>query len=282
MAESSTPFSLLVPVYRGDDPAHLTRAFTSSVQDQTLRPAEVVLVQDGPVGEALARTLEDLTGTSPVPVVRVSSPTNIGLARALTLGLARCAHEIVARIDADDVSLPHRFATQVPLVADGLDLVGSGMEEFEEDEDVVVGTRVPRSGQAAIEAYARFHDPFSHPTVVYRRSAVDAAGGYEPLGRMEDYWLFVRMLEAGARVDNVVEPLVRYRVGEGAYARRGGREQWRTEVALQRAMLRIGFTTRAQHARNILVRGTYRFVPEGVRKVAYRMLIARGGRAARG
>jgi glycosyltransferase involved in cell wall biosynthesis len=234
------------------------------------------------VGEALARTLDDLTGTSPVPVVRVSSPTNIGLARALTLGLARCAHEIVARIDADDVSLPHRFATQVPLVAGGLDLVGSGMEEFEEDEDVVVGTRVPRSGQAAIEAYARFHDPFSHPTVVYRRSAVEAAGGYEPLGRMEDYWLFVRMLEAGARVDNVVEPLVRYRVGEGAYARRGGREQWRTEVALQRAMLRIGFTTRAQHARNILVRGTYRFVPEGVRKVAYRMLIARGGRASRG
>lgn len=282
MAEPTTSFSLLIPVYRGDDPAHVVRAFTSSVQEQTLPPAEVVLVQDGPVGEALAATLELLADGSPVPVVRVTSPTNVGLAQALTLGLARCSHEIVGRIDADDVSLPHRFATQVPLVAGGLDLVGSGMVEFEDDEDVAVGTRVPRTGQAAIETYARFHDPFSHPTVVYRRSAVEAAGGYEPLGRMEDYWLFVRMLEAGARVDNVVEPLVRYRVGEGAYARRGGREQWRTEVALQRAMLRIGFTSRGQYVRNIVVRGTYRFVPEGVRKVAYRILIARGGRGARG
>ncbi|GMA30611.1 glycosyltransferase [Litorihabitans aurantiacus] len=275
MAEA---FSLLIPVYRGDDPAHVTRAFASSVGEQTRRPDEVVLVQDGPVGAALAAAIDELESTSPVPVVRVVLPTNVGLAQALTRGLDRCSHEIVARIDADDVSLPRRFELQVPLVEAGLDLVGSGMEEFADDEDVVVGTRVPRTGQAAIESYARFHDPFSHPTVVYRRSAVASAGGYVPMGLMEDYWLFVRMLQAGARVDNVVEPLVRYRVGEGAYARRGGWAQWRTEVALQRAMRRVGFTTPVQYVRNVVVRGVYRFVPERVRKVAYRALIARGGR----
>lgn len=274
-------FTLLIPVYHGDDPDHFARAFVSSVQEQTRQPAEVVLVQDGPVPPVLAARLREVVAASPVPVNHLTSPTNIGLARALTLGLASCTHEIVARIDADDISLPHRFAVQIPLVEEGLDLVGSGMVEFEDAEEEVVGTRVPRTGQEAIEAYARFHDPFSHPTVVYRRSAVADAGGYEPLGRMEDYWLFVRMLAAGARVDNVPEPLVRYRVGEGAYARRGGSEQWRTEVALQRAMRRIGFTTRTQHVRNIVVRGAYRFVPERLRKVAYRLLIARGGRPAR-
>lgn len=277
MAEA--PFTLLIPVYRGDDPEHFARAFASSVTEQTRRPGEVVLVQDGPVPVALAAQIDAVVAASPVPVVHVVSPTNVGLARALTLGLARCSHEIVARIDADDVSLPHRFATQLPLIEAGLDLVGAGMQEFEDAEDVVVGTRLPRTGQAAIEAYARFHDPFSHPTVVYRRSAVEAAGGYEPLGRMEDYWLFARMLAGGARVDNVAEPLVRYRVGEGAYARRGGAEQWRTEVELQRAMLGIGFTTRAQYVRNVVVRGAYRFVPERARKIAYRVLIARGGRS---
>ncbi|PWD52633.1 glycosyl transferase [Serinibacter arcticus] len=279
---ADTPFSLLVPVYRADSPSHFRRAFESSVQEQTLRPAEVVLVQDGPVPAALAAVLDDVAAASPVPVVRVRIPANVGLALALTRGLESCSHEIVARIDADDVSLPHRFATQVPLVEAGLDLVGAGMVEFEDDEQVVVGSRVPRQGQEAIESYARFHDPFSHPTVVYRRSAVERAGGYEPLGRMEDYWLFVRMLAAGARVDNVVEPLVRYRIGEGAYARRGGREQWRTELELQRAMRRIGFTSRGQQVRNVLVRGAYRFVPEGLRKVAYRALIARSGRGPDG
>jgi hypothetical protein len=179
-------------------------------------------------------------------------------------------------MDADDISLPERFAAQLPLIESGLDLVGTGMLEFLDDDGSIVGRRVPRTTQSEIERFARFHDPFSHPTVVYRRSAVERAGGYRPLGLMEDYWLFARMIHGGARVGNVAEPLVMYRVGAGAYTRRGGREQWRSEMRLQRALHRIGFTTRAQYLRNVLVRGTYRFVPEPIRRRAYRRLIARG------
>ena len=47
---------------------------------------------------------------------------------------------------------------------------------------------------------------------------------------MEDYWLFARMIDAGARVANVAEPLVKYRVGAGAYARRGGWQLLRSEI----------------------------------------------------
>ena len=64
--------------------------------------------------------------------------------------------------------------------------------------------------------------------------------------------------------------------GEGAYARRGGLAQWRSEVQLQRELRRIGFTSPMQYLRNVAVRGTYRFVPEPIRKRAYRRLIARG------
>src|SRR5690606_21204577 len=142
---------------------------------------------------------------------------------------------------------------QVPLVEGGLDLVGTGMLEFLDDIGSIVGRRVPRTEHDDIVRYARFHDPFSHPTVVYRRSAVERAGGYRPLGLMEDYWLFARMIDAGATVGNIAEPLVMYRVGAGAYARRGGWAQWRSELALQRAMRRIGFTTRWQFVRNVTV-----------------------------
>jgi glycosyltransferase involved in cell wall biosynthesis len=270
-------FSLLLPVYRGDSAAHFSRAFTSSVNDQSLKPAQVVLVQDGPIEPELTDAIAAAVAKSPVPVDHVVLDENVGLAMALRLGLDRCEHEIVARIDADDISLAERFAKQVPLVAGGLDLVGAGMLEFEDEAGSIVGRRVPRTGQKEIEKYSRFHDPFSHPTVVYRREAVRAAGGYQPLGLMEDYWLFARMIAAGARVDNIPDPLVMYRVGAGAYARRGGRAQWRSELALQRAFRRIRFTTRMQFVRNVAVRGLYRFVPERIRKVAYRRLIARGG-----
>ncbi len=64
-------FSLLLPVYRGDRPDFLRRAFRSSVDDQTLRPDEVVVVRDGPVSAELARTMAELAEASPVPAVTV-------------------------------------------------------------------------------------------------------------------------------------------------------------------------------------------------------------------
>lgn len=267
-------FSLLMPVYRGDDAAHFAKAFASSVGDQTVKPSQVVLVQDGPVGEELAAAIDRVVEASPVPVTRHVIDENVGLARALDLGLALCEHEIVARIDADDISLPERFARQLPVVEGGVDLLGTGMFEFLDDGGAIVGRRTPRTGHDEIARYARFHDPFSHPTVMYRRTAVERAGGYQPLGLMEDYWLFARMIDAGASVENLAEPLVMYRVGAGAYARRGGKAQWRSELQLQRALRRIRFTSRWEYLRNVTVRGVYRFVPERVRKVAYRRLIA--------
>jgi glycosyltransferase involved in cell wall biosynthesis len=272
---TGAPFSLLLPVYGGDRADHFLKAFSSTVDEQTRRPDQVVIVQDGPVLDELSAAIRSAADASEVDVVHHALDSNVGLADALTLGLELCDHDIVARMDADDVSLPTRFERQLPLIESGLDLVGTGMLEFLDDVGTIVATRRPRTDPDEIAAYARFADPFSHPTVVYRRSAVARAGGYIPLGLMEDYWLFARMIASGAAVGNLAEPLVMYRVGEGAYARRGGLAQWRSERALQRAFRSIGFTTRRQYARNMIVRGGYRFVPEPIRRAAYRRLIAR-------
>lgn len=268
-------FSLLLPVYAGDRPEYFLKAFSSTVDTQTRPPAQVVIVQDGPVPEALSDAVRQAIESTAVPTVHEVIAENVGLAEALTRGLQLCDHDIVARMDADDISLPERFARQLPLIERGLDLIGTGMYEFLDDVGTIVGSRVPRTDAAEIATFARFADPFSHPTVVYRRSAVERAGGYQPLGLMEDYWLFARMIASGAKVGNIADPLVMYRVGDGAYARRGGVAQWRSEMAIQRAFRSIGFTTVGQYLRNVVVRGGYRFVPEAVRKAAYRRVIAR-------
>jgi hypothetical protein len=109
---------------------------------------------------------------------------------------------------------------------------------------------------------------------VYRKSVVSAAGGYEDLPLLEDYWLFARMILAGAKGCNLPEPLLLYRIGAGAYARRGGSRLLRSEVELQRRMRRAGFTSRSQMLRNLLVRGGYRLVPESLRKYFYQRLLA--------
>ncbi|WP_248283298.1 glycosyltransferase [Cryobacterium arcticum] len=271
---SETPFSLLLPVYAGDKAAYFAKAFTSTVIEQSRRPSDVVIVQDGPIGAELAAAVATATAESPVPVNHVRLPANVGLARALETGLQHCAHDVVARMDADDISLPTRFERQLTVIDDGYDLVGTGMLEFDEDGRVL-GQRIPPTDPDEIASTARFHDPFNHPTVVYRRSVVARAGGYRELPLMEDYWLFARMIQAGALVANLPDPLVMYRVDAGAYGRRGGWTLFRSEIALQRSLLRDAFVTRRQFARNILVRGGYRFVPVAVRRIAYRRFIVR-------
>jgi glycosyltransferase involved in cell wall biosynthesis len=270
-------FSLLMSVWGGDDPEFLEAAFRSVVHDQTRPPDDVVVVQDGPVPAALEATITGLIHESPVPTTLLALDANVGLGLALDQGMAACAHDIVARMDADDIALPHRFETQVPLVEGGVDLVGSALLEFGSGPEDIVGRRVPPIAPDEIVRYSRFHQPFNHPTVVYRRSAVQAAGGYRHLAMMEDYLLFAKMIGQGATVANVAEPLVLYRIGAGAYARRGGVDVLKSEVALQRRLYEMGFTSRPQLVRNIMVRGGYRLVPEPLRRVAYRKLIARKG-----
>jgi len=270
----STPeFSLLLPVYGGDDPGQFRRAFYSAVHEQRLPPNEVVIVQDGPVGDVLTQQIEEVAARAPVATIVHRIPRNAGLTAALTAGLAVCAHDVIARMDADDVALPDRFARQLPLIADGFDLVGTAIDEFvvtSDGVDRVVGRRIPPLDESAIRASMPFRDPFHHPTVVMRRAAVDRVGGYQPMGLMEDYWLFARMVQAGARVANLPDALVRYRVSSGAYGRRGGWAQLRNELMLQSAMRRSGITTRRQHIRNVVVRGGYRLLPESLRRRAYR------------
>jgi glycosyltransferase involved in cell wall biosynthesis len=267
------PFALLISVYDGDRPDYVRRALRSAVADQTVRPDQVIIVRDGPVRADLGECLDDITATCVIPVTFVPLEDNGGLGPALDRGLAASWFDVVARMDADDIAMPHRFEVQLPLMAEA-DIVGAGLLEFVADTDQIVGQRVPPVDPGRIARYARIHDPFNHPTVIYRRQAVLAAGGYGDHPLMEDYALFARMIQGGARTANVAEPLVFYRVGETAFKRRGGTALLRSELRLQREFRRSGFTSPAEYVRNVLVRGGYRLIPWWLRRAVYRPLVA--------
>ena len=269
-------FSVLLPVYVGDQPEFFFRAVSSATREQELSPKQLVVVCDGPVDESISDFLHrasrgqenDLLGHIDVRVVRLKH--NMGLANALNIGLAHCSHDIVARVDADDISLPQRFAIQIPLVEGGLGLLGSAIQEFSDDEAEAGLVRSMPTSEEEIRRVISYRSPFAHPSVVYRKSAVEAVGGYEHLQLMEDYLLFARMVAAGVPCGNTPEVLVRYRVGSGAYKRRGGRHMLRSEMRLQKIFRNEGIVSDAQFARNLAIRGAYRLIPTDLRQVLYR------------
>ena len=120
-AQLPARFSVLIPVYAADTAERIRRAVESNSVEQTRPPAEVLLVQDGPVPASVTAELERLAKESPIPVRVLRIPENGGLAQALTVALPRCAYDVVARADADDVSYPRRFERQLPLIEDGAD-----------------------------------------------------------------------------------------------------------------------------------------------------------------
>ena len=269
-------FSVLLPVYAGDQPEFFFRAVSSATREQELSPKQLVVVCDGPVDESISDFLHrasrgqenDLLGPIDVRVVRLKH--NMGLANALNIGLAHCSHEIVARVDADDISLPQRFAIQIPLIEGGLGLLGSAIQEFSDDEAEAGLVRSMPTSEEEIRRVISYRSPFAHPSVVYRKSAVEAVGGYEHLQLMEDYLLFARMVAAGVPCGNTPEVLVRYRVGSGAYKRRGGRHMLRSEMRLQKIFRSEGIVSNAQFARNLAIRGGYRLIPTDLRQLLYR------------
>ncbi|MFT3775658.1 MAG: glycosyltransferase [Minicystis sp.] len=142
----------------------------------------------------------------------------VGIARALAQGAAIAQGELIARMDADDVSLPGRLAAQAALLdADpSLGIVGTLVDAFPDDA-VAEGTRRYVAWLNSLITPAD-HDrdlfvesPLCHPSVTMRRDALDRAGGYVDVPWPEDYDLWLRIHAAGFRFAKVPETWLRWR-----------------------------------------------------------------------
>jgi len=269
-------FSLLMAVYKNDNPDFLAAALESVIAN-TCQPTQVVIVQDGPVTPALTAVLRDFAARLPLQIVAL--PVNRGLGPALHAGVLACNEEWIARFDSDDVCTPTRFENQLDYIATHpeVSLLGGQIKEFETRPDQSYASRVVPTDPSAIGRFAKTRNPFNHMTVMFRKSAVLAAGNYQSDALYEDYALWIRMLMQSARVANLAHVLVYARAGEGMFRRRGGwRYAW-NEVRFQYGFYRKGFLSLPQLAINIASRVPVRLVPNAVRAFIYRYLLRRPG-----
>ena len=230
-----TKFSVSMCVYIKDNPEWFKTA-VESVLNQTVKPSEVVLVVDGPVNAQLDAVIAHYENNPIFRVVRL--PENVGHGKARRAGLSHCRYELVALMDADDISAGDRFEKQLKMFEadESLAIVGSNITEFVGAPDNIVGARVVETDDSAIKADMKVRCPMNQVTVMFRKSAVDKVGGYVDWFNEEDYYLWLRMYLDGARFANLPDYLVNVRVGKEMYQRRGGKKYFLSEAKLQKYM----------------------------------------------
>lgn len=260
---------MLMSVY-GKEKARYLDAAISSIMMQSIPPAEFVIVKDGPLTEELERVLNYYTAKYPQLFHIIGLAENVGLGRALAVGLEWCSYDIVARMDSDDIALPARLEKQLAVLESfpEVSLVGTYITEFNDDDSNTLIRSVPLSPEEVMRQGKR-RNPFNHMTVVFRKDAVLSAGNYLPQLFSEDYYLWARMLVRGNKMMNIPEPLVRARAGKSMIARRGGLNYLKSEIKLQHKFYKIGYINIFELLSNVLIRSTVRLLPNFLREYIY-------------
>lgn len=231
------PISVILPVHE-PDPGYL-RETLKSLLAQTHEEFEVLIIEAR--GERSAAPLLEELSDPRIRLIFEEGPGSMAAARMQ--GIAEAQHELIAMIDGDDCAMPERLALQVArFVAEPeLSVLGTALEIIDEKGRPYAARQYPETDKEIRRAFRRFN-AIAHPSVMLRKAAVLAAGGYRH-STCEDYELWCRMARAGHRFANLPERLLRYRIHHAATKSRRLRaslrdtlrikqEHWSNELSL--------------------------------------------------
>ena len=259
-------YSVLMSLYKKEHPEYLRLALDSMI-NQTIKPDEIVLVEDGPLTDELYKVVEEY---KPYLTIVVNKK-NLGLGLALNEGLKACRNELVARMDTDDISKTDRCEKQLKRFEEKpeLAIVGSHIDEFVNSIDNVISQRrVPITSEAIYE-YAKKRSAFNHPAVMYRKSAVLAEGGYSDLKRNQDVDLFGRMLFKGHKAENIDEALLWFRSSDELAARRKSWENTKSYIATIKKFWKMGYSSFPDYVMVAVAQTGIYIMPVGVQNWVY-------------
>jgi glycosyltransferase involved in cell wall biosynthesis len=269
----SLQFSVITSVYKNDKPEYIRVALDSLLVQQTVKPDEIVLVQDGPVSHETSRLLLEYKDNYDEKLNVIKLTQNKGLGNALMLGVENAKYDIVARMDSDDICAPDRFEKQLAYLESHpeCDIVGGQITEFIDTPDNIVGKREVPCDNEAIYHYMRSRCALNHPTVMFKKKAVLDAGNYQDWFWNEDYYMWIRMMEQGCVFANLPDVLVNMRSGLDQYGRRGGKKYFDSEIGIKKLMLEKGMITRKEYFINYIQRFIIQLMlPNSVRGWVFR------------
>lgn len=203
---NSPLISVIMPVYNGEK--YLKEAI-DSILNQTFTDFEFIILNDGSTDKT-----EDIVLGYDTPRIRyVKNEINLKISKTLNKGIALAKGKYIARMDADDISLPERFEKQVKFMDDNLDIGVSGtwLQTFGDSCSIWS----PPESHEEIIIDMLFRSPLMHPTVFIRKKILLSMNKIynESFNGVEDYELWTRLSKI-TKLANIPEVLLNYRIND--------------------------------------------------------------------
>jgi glycosyltransferase involved in cell wall biosynthesis len=261
-------YSVLMSVYHKENPQWMEIAINSML-NQTVKPDEIILMVDGPIGTQLQEVINKFEKQKQIRPIYIEK--NVGLGLALQRGINECKNELIARMDTDDYSAPNRIEEELKCMKEDKDLgmVGTNVEEFNGSIDNVV---LPETDEQ-IKQFCKSRNPFRHPSILYKKAAVLKAGNYRDYYLFEDYDMWNRMIRSGCKCYNIQKPLTYMRVNDDFYMRRGGPKYLKSILKFKKEQLDNGDINKKDYIKAVIVRTCVCLAPNKVRDIFYRKFL---------
>ncbi|BAG26425.1 glycosyltransferase [Limosilactobacillus fermentum] len=269
-------FSVLMSVYKKEEPVFLEKAL-ESIENQTVEPDQIVLVEDGPITTKLNTVIVNHEKMHPNLYDIVKLTRNQGLGEALRIGLEYCNYDWIARMDTDDISVNTRFERQLETIKNHpeLSVLGGQIDEFSNSVSNIVGNRDVPLTQSEIEKFMKWRSPFNHPTVFIKKETLKKVGGYGNQGNLEDYYLWIKILNQGYKVMNIPDVLVHMRVDMGLYKRRGNLKNIKYFLKLRKYMRKLKLLSASEEFLGDVIVVLNVIIPGWFRKMIYQYVLHR-------
>lgn len=266
-------FSVVMAVYKNDR-AEWFRQAVESLLNQTLRSEDIVIVVDGPLTPELNQVIRDYESDKTITVTRLKK--NQGLGNALNVGIAKAKHELIARMDADDIAVENRFELQLAEFDNNpdLDILGGQIAEFVDTPDNIVSYRKVPTSHDEIKQFARRRSPFNHPTVMYKKTVIQSLGGYDIAAiRVEDYDLWLRVIASSAMCANIDEMLLYYRSTSDALKRRKTLTSLKNHIKVRTYFYKRGYIHLSDYLYGVVTQTILFVMPTKIASMAFKRAV---------
>ena len=220
--KSATKIAIIMSVYKNDYLDHLKEAL-DSLFNQTYPYIDIYIQQDGPLPQNIENYLNDLYNTKKITYLGKRNE-NKGLAYSLNelLKIVLKKYDYIARMDADDISLPNRIEKQYSFMKNNLniDLCGTFIKEFSLENNYKKIIRYPLDHEGCYKLFSS-RNPFAHPSIIFRKSFFQKAGFYPTHTNChEDTILLLSGFLNGCRGANLNKVLLKFRIDKNFFKRR--------------------------------------------------------------